>query len=142
MEPLSALGIACNIMQVISFSYEAISVTRRVYDKGVVNEELVDKAADLEKLTSSVGNALKNSKQPSTAAEKEIVQIAKKCREASRELQKTMSELGSTSAKGNIVRSAGTSIKAMWKQSRIQKLEKNMMQWQQTLDSGILIHLW
>ncbi|KAJ4168988.1 hypothetical protein NW754_010920 [Fusarium falciforme] len=40
MEPLAALGLACNIMQLLSFGGEAISLCRKVYKTGEI--DLVD----------------------------------------------------------------------------------------------------
>lgn len=142
MDPLTAVGIACNVMQVISFSRELISVAHHVYDKGAINESTMDKATHLKALAASIDIDTRNLGCPRSASDKEIIQIAKKCHEASEELQKMVLDMGSSSGKGNIANAARISIKTMWRSSRLQKLEHNLTQWQQTLDSGLLTRLW
>ncbi|KAK1622112.1 hypothetical protein BDP81DRAFT_442235 [Colletotrichum phormii] len=77
MSGLEALGLACNIFQVISFGRETSSLVKRVYRDSSVDDALEANAKDLAQLASFV-QALETPKNP-TKQEHQLLEIAKNC---------------------------------------------------------------
>lgn len=143
MEAIAALGLACNVMQLIDFSGEVISIARHAYSAGSVEDDLSDRVSRLVDLSTAVKKSLSSASKPATAAQRDLEEIARKCHHASVELQDEIKNLcPPAGGKRSVVRAIGTSLKTVARKGRLKKLEDNMLQWQKAMDSGLLLRIW
>jgi len=143
MEAIAALGLACNVMQLISFSRDVLTVVRHAYATGTVQADLGDRASRLSGLAMAVDDSLGSSAKPQTPAEKDLQEAARKSHAASLELHEEINKLnGPPGQSRSVVRAVVTTVKTMRRKSRIDKLEETMLHWQKVMDSGLLLRIW
>lgn len=88
MEALVALGLACNVMQLIEFSVGLISVARHAYEVGSVEDDLSDQVSRLIDLSTAMKESLMSStSNPATQEQNAVEQAAQECLQASVQLQ-------------------------------------------------------
>jgi hypothetical protein len=143
METIAALALACNVMQLISFSREVITLAKQAATSGSVDAGLADRASRLSELMISLDETLSQLPKPVPASHHGLRDVALKCRDASRDLRLELEKLAPSKGRGlNVMRTLGSSLKIAARKSRIEKLEKTMLHWQQVLDSGLMLHVW
>lgn len=143
MEAMAALGLACNVMQLIDFSGEVISVARHAYQAGSVEDDLSDKATRLADLSAAVNGFLGSASNPVTTAQKDLQEVARKCYHTSLELQDEIKSLcPPAGGRRSVMRAVGASLKTVVRKNRLKKLSDNMLHWQKVMDSGLLLRIW
>ncbi|KAM7215819.1 hypothetical protein V8F06_008760 [Rhypophila decipiens] len=138
LETLTALGLACNVFQVLGFANEVYTIGRAICERG----ETADSAASLaksmsnlfkimEEITTPVGST---SKSPSTN-DTRMREIAKDCNEAALELKAEIDKY-----------SAAASSQRQWTQSNLAKLvaglEQRLQAHQNTLQPELLVKIY
>lgn len=76
LEGLAALGLACNIFQVISFGRETLGLVKSVYGDGTFDDSLVNKITAIQCVTS---NIIAVNIPQSGSQERKLVDVTKKC---------------------------------------------------------------
>lgn len=75
MEALTALGVACNVMQIVSFMHETFSSCKEILKSGQADPSLEENVKTISVLTKSLRDSLKtvsNGAKPITEAENEL----------------------------------------------------------------------
>lgn len=145
MEALAAFGIACNVIQVISFTRETIAICKEIYNSGAVfdHDGYVDKAVgQYEGLCDELQKKIKDEGAGAKPDEKELLEIAQDCLFASAKLKEATSKLVSPSVKGKAFRSLYSGVSAKWREGRLQKLEAAVNKHQARLESHLLMKVW
>ncbi|KAJ3545041.1 hypothetical protein NM208_g2714 [Fusarium decemcellulare] len=140
LEPLAALGLACNIMQLLTFGREAISLCRKIDHEGssdpslkTYSEKAGNVSEDLKKHLSLTGSNL----APEDA---ELAETAKNCKDAADELSNLLQSLsmnGKSSRREKLI----TTGKTILKKSRIMQLENNLNNIKSNLDTQLLVKI-
>lgn len=76
LEGLAALGLACNIFQVISFGRETLGLVKSVYRDGTLDNSLMDKITAIQDAAS---NIIDINIPQSGNQEKKLVDMTMKC---------------------------------------------------------------
>jgi hypothetical protein len=142
MEPLTALAVACNVMELISFGLEVATTARKIHRTGSISSELSDGSAHLSQLSSVLLTSIKCSATPVTAAQKQLQEIALRCHGASLELWDEIRKLCPPDGEHSLVRAVQASLKTVTRKNRIKALEDSMRHWQAVMDSGLLLRVW
>lgn len=79
LEALAALGLACNIFQVISFGHETLVLLKRIYRERVLDSSQNFYAAELQQAAKDI-HAQGIPSQP-TPQDRRLLETAKKCSE-------------------------------------------------------------
>ena len=140
MEALAALGVACNIMQVISFCHETVSVSLKIYKNGSSDLDLAKNASQIQKLAEQLDVVVNNSAAILTSNSQpraEVVAIARDCASTAKELGLKLNQ--TTSSKAGAV---GRALKIRLQKSKLDDLEQKLMRHQQTLQSRLLFEIW
>ncbi|KAI0853761.1 hypothetical protein F5Y00DRAFT_257063 [Daldinia vernicosa] len=137
MSGLEALGVACNIMQVISFAHETINFCKEIYQGRSFNEYNQQSVVSLVELSAQLQTHFQQAKSQS-AKEKRLSDIAQKCNVAARALEDEVKFLTSHHAKGNLAATIKTAVKANWRKNRLERLEKSLENYQNTMESHLL----
>ncbi|KAI9658091.1 MAG: hypothetical protein M1821_002751 [Bathelium mastoideum] len=144
MDPLTALGLACNVMQVISFAHETISLCKRLYRNGSSNPDLVYHASHLSILSSNLQVSINDAARQGSSLNqqrKELQAIANECYHASTALQVELEQVANPSV-GSYRMAIRATLKTIWRQNSLDKLEKNMVAIQRLLETKLLGQLY
>lgn len=136
MEALVALGLACNILQVISFSMETILLATKISKDGSVDINLAKDALQLEELSKELETSINNQTSTVSQGHHELLSIARDCNTTAKDIKKEM-DLLSTSSWGKV----GRTVKALRRKSALEQLEKILLGHQQTLQSRLLCQI-
>ncbi|KAF7507899.1 hypothetical protein GJ744_009933 [Endocarpon pusillum] len=137
MEALVALGLTCNVLQVISFSREAILLATKISKDGSVDINLAKDALQLEALSNELDASINNQASTVLQGYHELLSIARDCNTTAKEIKKEMGLL-STSSWGKV----GRTVKALRRRSALEQLEKTLLGHQQTLQSRLLYQIY
>ncbi|KAI1858064.1 uncharacterized protein JN550_012886 [Neoarthrinium moseri] len=143
MEPLSALGIACNLMQVISFTGEVIHLCKQVYKRGSQDPSLEGNAKALSSVITSLHDSLTSpeSRSPCNEATRELQDLARKCLDATSRLSAELDKIGASRSQGHLGKTMVSVCKHLAKSGDLRNLEKEIHGYQKVLESGLLVRL-
>jgi hypothetical protein len=137
LDPLTALGIACNVMQVISFAHEVASTVKQVKKDGSVDPKLREHAGNLSNTSKQLEQSIDGSNfRPISQNQADLRNIAVKCLKTSKAMQSKLDEIDS-SERGPVMKV----LKMRWITNELQKLETDMQKYQDAMQSRILVHL-
>ncbi|KAF7510814.1 hypothetical protein GJ744_005914 [Endocarpon pusillum] len=151
MDPATAFGIAAGVLQVVQLSVKALQTCRKLYKDGSLaeNEGTREVTQALGKyyylLLNTVGVLKASIGQTSTsalqdAATKDVMEISEKCSETAAELLKELSKL-QLDSKSDLRRVIRKTFQAMHRKSFIEKVQKELTEYQRILDTCILVKL-
>ncbi|KAE8444628.1 hypothetical protein EG329_014376 [Mollisiaceae sp. DMI_Dod_QoI] len=141
VELLAVLGIACNVMQCLSFGHEMISLYKKHLESGSADPSVADNAAIFASSSSKLGDSLASAPQPLTKEESELLNVARKSLAAAIELAKELDKIRGNPAKGSILASIRATLRHVRRQRNVERLEKSMLDYQRTLNSGLLYRI-
>lgn len=129
LEPLAALGLVCNVFQVVSFTGEVLAVSKRVFDTGETSETTASLAKFLKSLTATcrdIEASVCSASHPLTPGGEKLIAIANDCKKAALDLKSEIDRSASAAAaKGRLFRSMGVALKSVLGSNRkVEKLER------------------
>ena len=140
MDPISALALACNVIQLVEFSIESAKVCKELYDNGSTDENFrIEKhTADITAANKDLQEALSNSKP--TGKPSRIEKVAQDASVTANELKIVLNQLKLSKAQG--VRKLGgafkNSLKTLITSGTIKKLQQRLELQDAALRSNIL----
>ncbi|KAK1826572.1 hypothetical protein QBC39DRAFT_437898 [Podospora conica] len=144
LEPLAALGLACNVFQIVSFAREVCQVSKSVIETGdVPPPALASTLEDLAKVFREVQATTAAPNTKLTSCDQELIKIAKECSEAASDLKKELDkgQISTAKGKGKLSLSWGA-LKgvagASNRRKKLEKLEKMVYVHQQALEARLL----
>lgn len=147
MDPISALSLACCVMQVVSFAQETASIGIRIYRTGELEPGLEQKSASLKELYEDLASGLKRwngstNGKGHTDADSSLGKVAKKtlgtASELRQEVDKIAQERGKVWASLKMVALA----QGVKRKRKIEKLESKMKEYQTLLENRLLMKIW
>lgn len=164
MEALAALSVACNVMQVISFGYDAIEITNKLRvnqspdpDLGSATRQLKAIGEELERAVHAapaactgpavVGPSTSNTSTPYPATSSPHLSSGDELRKVAHEVVRISDSLTQELERYNTgtKRALGRIVKAVtykWKKPKIDDLEKGLHRAQDIMQTRILVKLW
>ena len=143
MEPLAALGLACNVMQLISFSGEVISVVKAVKSGRSIDPSAEAIAAQLATASDAVSQSLRAVPKALDADETEILDIAKECLAAAVNLTTRLEKIrGGDTSSGSYRAGVASAVKKMWNKREIEELESMLCAHRKNLEMRLLQRNW
>ncbi|KAK1762338.1 hypothetical protein QBC33DRAFT_286923 [Phialemonium atrogriseum] len=141
LEALATLGLACNIMQVISFARETAEICSTVFQTGSVDPSLTTTVAHLTKAFGELDSSLAAAPAPLTSDDDELCAIAKACLVTAKKLDDEVRKVSSANSKGNHARAVLVGLKTKL-QGKIEKMEKSLAAHQGTLQTRLLLQIY
>ncbi|KAK5659106.1 hypothetical protein OQA88_1196 [Cercophora sp. LCS_1] len=147
LEPLAALGLACNVFQVLSFAGDLCKIYRDIRERGQVPELATPLAGTSESLTKAFNDAeaiAANATQQLTESEQELLKVARDCQKAVKSLQDGFSSPKTTAgAKGNMIQSFTTALQVVKnsRKSKVKELEKLVERHRIALETRLLVNI-
>ena len=147
MDPITAMGVAGNVVQFVDFAFTLISKSRKIYKShsGMLDDHLSVKtiADDLSSISFRLGHSLRalpgNNGQLSDA-ELALDKISKCCAEEAQKLLSALKHL-ELNGKHDHWKSFKIALKTMWSPDEIDDLLKRLDGFRKALDTRILVTL-
>lgn len=144
MDPLWAVSIACDLMQVISLTGETIATCKEIHRGGSADPSLEGNTKALSKLTASLRSLLESSdiQAPPSEAEQELRNLASRLLNKTNELWATLNQTGAAKSQGRIEKSIKAPFRHLYQSHHLRRLEKEIQGYQTTLESGLITTIW
>jgi hypothetical protein len=148
MDPLTALSLACNVIQIVSFSHEIFTLANQIAKDGSPDANLAENATHLSELSQNLQESLQSQKaKPLTEQQQRLQKVAQKCLKASKDLTEELDKItwkpGPEGSNSKTQRKAVSQAwKTWWRKSKIEKLQKEMAEIERIMQSSILADLW
>ena len=141
MSGLEAFGLACNIIQIISFAHETVSLCQTIYNGRSPSTHLKETAQSLADLSAQIHSDCQ-AIQPLNADERSLVDIANKCNIAARALEEETSFILQHQKKGNLVATFRVTVKTVWRRRRLDRQDKQLQSYRSTMETHLLARIW
>jgi ankyrin repeat protein len=148
LDPLTALGLAGNLIQVIQFSYDIVSEGNKIYeDAGDVlgqNKTAEEVATDLSELTQNLKAKqeewrVAHGRTALEPDETRLRNLCDRCIEVAYELQIQLNKLKAKDGRGKRLRSYKQALVSVWRKDAIEEIAERLKRYQQELDTRVLL---
>ncbi|KAG7008695.1 hypothetical protein G7Y79_00004g012790 [Physcia stellaris] len=142
MDPVTAFGLAAGVLQVIGFSFEALSKCREIYKDGSLarnraTEELTEYLATTTKrLEESVHHASSSASKES----KDVLDVSQKCSETAAKLLSELRKL-KRDAGGGTIQALALGVRTIRRKKFLAESQERLEKYQSILDTRILAKL-
>ena len=148
LDPLTALGLAGNLVQVIQFSYDIVSEGNKIYhDAGGVldqNRTTEEVASDLSQLTQNLKAKqevwrVAHGRTALDPDETRLRDLCDRCVEVAFELQIQLNKLKAKEGRGKRLRSYKQALISVWRKDDIEAIAVRLKRYQKELDTRVLL---
>jgi len=139
MEPISALGLASNIIQLIHFGYAVLSETHKAYDSA---SGVSDEFADMETIAKHIQDLHSSSISFSTnqgGQDTNRTKIYASCNEVARELLTAIEQIRVNKGPRRRWRSFRQALLSVWRKEKIAALQKRLSSLRSEVSADILM---
>ena len=146
MDPLSTLGLACNIIQCVQFVGKIVSYSKDVYQstKGLSEDaaSLGEIAEHLSTIHVEITNrSLRQSISELSLAEKKLQNLLEETQKVTTDVLHTLQRL-QIQGKRSVWGSVKHALQSAWHEDDIRKLENDLDNIRKQLDTTLLICIW
>lgn len=141
LEPVAALGFACNILQLVDAGRETIDLITAVYQGRSPDDTLGQNA----RVLGNISNEIKTYKRPATCPrrhEQQLLDAAGKCATAAQELREEVRFLMGNAKKGSLTSALKVAAKTNWRRRRLQRLKENLDGAEKLMHTSLLAQIW
>lgn len=137
MEPAAALGLVCNIFQLIEVGSQTYELIKAVYQRGSIDDSLHKKAIIL----GNISEEMKPINRPAEKRERQLVETADICARAARQLREEIKYLVSRAEKGKLSAAVKVVSMTLWRKPRLERLKKEMDEAEKLMQSSLLAQI-
>jgi len=143
LEALAALGLACNVMQIIDFTHETISLCKKVYNGLSPDPNLATSVSQLDAFLKELDARLKNTPDILDPSQKALVAVAKSTATVVNDIRVEADKIfGNVNAsKGNVIAAVAKTTKYVLSRRKIERLEKKVFDNRQILEVRFLLSI-
>ncbi|KAK8123099.1 hypothetical protein PG984_011769 [Apiospora sp. TS-2023a] len=144
LEPIAALGLACNILQVVGIGRDTVRIAKQVYQDGTLDPALTASAGVLDDLAGQIRatTAAAASAAKPKAQDKQLLDLADKCQGAARDLQEEVNFLNGLPTKAKLIATLKVAAKTTWRKRRLEKLDQKLKDSESLLQTGLLTRIY
>lgn len=145
MDPLSAFSLAAGVIQVVDYGTRILSTTYEIYQSGsghtARNVELSTLSRELSGLSEQLQSRLCDVKRPPEASESALLDLCRRCMEASAELQSAIDGLRAKGKKRIRVAACSfvSALKSIWTEDRVERLRDRLTEIRSQMTMAILV---
>lgn len=145
MDPVTGIGLAASVVQLVQFSINAAKTCQQIYQEGSTNEHLDAgfTTNQLANLSSSLRQSLaKDDTQSSSLSreEKQLRDVAQKCEDSANKLQHELCKL-QTLPQASALAAARKAARSIWKKNSIVKIREQLEGYRTVLETSLLYQL-
>lgn len=137
LEPLTALGLVCNILQLIEVGSQTYELIKVVYQKGLIDDSLNQKAVIL----GNISEGIKPVNRPAKKHEQQLVETAESCARAARQLREEIIHLVGNAKKGRLLFALKIAFKTLWRKPRLERLKNELDEAEKLMQTGLLAQI-
>lgn len=140
LEPLAALSLACNVLQLVEVGRQTIDLIKTVYRGGTPDDSLDRNAAVL----GSISHEVKTCKRPANCPkyEQQLLVAAERCSTAARDLREEIQFLVGNAKQGCLASTLRVVAKTNWRRRRLERLKENLDSTEKLMQTGLLTRIW
>lgn len=140
LEPLAALGLACNVLQLVEIGHETINLIKTVY-RGVSPDVTLDQNAAI---LGSILDEIKTCKRPAKCPkhEQQLLVAAERCSTAARDLREEIQFLVGNAKQGSLASTLKVVTKTNWRRRRLERLRESLDSTEKLMQTGLLARIW
>jgi len=138
LEPLAALGLACNVMQLIDFARETTSICKAVYETGTPDPGLVSTIGHMTGAFENLSNSLDSARGSADPDERALLEVARDCQAVAKKLKAKVNKISKNTSGGKYFSAIIVASKANYRKRDIEKLEKSLTDHQRALETRLL----
>lgn len=145
MDPITGIGLAASVVQLVQFGIHAAQTCQQIYQQGSTSEN-VDAdyvAGHLAKLTSSLQQSLNETQikfEALSEEEKELVDLERKCEDCAKQLQHELGKLRARS-QASALETARIALRSIRKKDSIIKIQDQLNRYRTTLETSLLYRI-
>lgn len=139
LEPLAALGLACNILQIVELGQKTTACIKDVYQGRIPDEELKKNAVALESLANDIRKPSRSGKK---TFEEILLQSAASCSIAARELREEVHFLFDNPKRGSLGSALKVMAKVAWRKHRLERLKEKLDKEEKRMKTSLLAQIW
>jgi Skp family chaperone for outer membrane proteins len=144
MDPLTALGVASNVIQIVDFSSRILSRTQEIYRSrdGRLQEHVIldDAATNLLELVTDLQNIQVPKRKQQTTADGQLVQLRNECKTVAQELHNLL-EQAKIQGDHRKWQSVYQAIKSVYSENKIASVQLKLDGIRKRLDTVLLVTL-
>jgi hypothetical protein len=141
MDPLTSLGLACNVTQILSFVSEIIKLSHKVRVEGTLDKDLEDASQRLQnsyrQLEKIITDRAAQVNVPLSQPHAELVELARTCLDSTSALITQLEKI--QNAHGGPL---GKAILAVLRKPRTDELERSVRRYSEVLHTKLLSQIW
>ncbi|KAL1867911.1 hypothetical protein Daus18300_006186 [Diaporthe australafricana] len=141
LEPIAALSLACNILQLVELGRQTIGCIKTVYQGGKLDETLDQNSVILERLTNDVKKHRK-SQTGKQEYEDSLLRAAASCSDAAQKVREEVRFLFGNAKKGSLVSAVKVTANSAWKRKRLERLEQDLHNAEKLMQTCLLAQVW
>lgn len=139
-EPIAALGLACNVLQLVEVGHRTINLIKSVYHSGSPDDTLEENAAILEDILVEMKTSDRPAKCPNR--EQQLLVAADRCSTAARDLREEIKFLVSNARQGSFASTLKVVTKTHWRRRRLERLKESLDRTEKLMQTGLLARIW
>jgi hypothetical protein len=136
MDPISAVGFAATVVQLVDFGFKIVSKSSELYRSGsdgsIENQSIEKATKDLRKLNDQLKH--------SNVSDPDLQELCKACSVAADELLAALSKI-KVDGKGRPWQSFRMALKSIWSKEKIQELENRLSRFRDELNTRLTASL-
>lgn len=139
LEPLVALGLACNVLQLVQLGKDTISHIKAIYQGGKLDTKVTENAAALKKFADEI-------KTPNQVGKKkyelELQKSAERCSTAAWDLCEEVQFLVTNARQGSLISALKVAGKVTWRKRRLKRHLEGLDQAEKHMQTWLLAQTW
>lgn len=137
IEPLAALSLACNILQLIEVGSQTYDLIKLVYQGGSIDDSLNQKAV----LLGNISDDIKPVNRPANRHEQQLIETAESCARAARQLREEINHLIGNAKKGRLSSAVKGAVRTLWRKPRLERLKNELDDAEKLIQTGLLVQV-
>ncbi|KAF5970426.1 NACHT domain-containing protein [Fusarium coicis] len=139
LEPLAALGLVCNVLQLVEAGLKTATLCKNAYLTGEPDPELGVHAQTLAEIVSNLTQSLEDSPQPLSHDDSRLLKLAQNCRDAEQEWREKTPARFLSQQKPRKRARVGAAIKGILNKPEIDRLECQLQKAKESLEADLLV---
>ncbi|KAG5806364.1 hypothetical protein H9Q74_009088 [Fusarium xylarioides] len=139
LEPLAALGLVCNIVQLVEVGLKTATLFKNAYRTGEPDPELSIHAQNLADTALGLSQSLELSQQPLNLEDARLLTLARNCRDAEAEWRKKTPARFLSQQQPRKRDRFGAAIRGFINKPEIYRLESQLQKAKECLETGLLV---
>lgn len=142
LEPLAALGLACNIFQLIEVGRDTIKLAKGIYQSSTPS---IDKALEENAiLLDNISREVKSIPRPTRPSklEQQLLVSAERCSSAARDLEEEVRFLLGNAKQNKLASTLKAVAKTTWRKRRLDRLKETLERAENRMSTTLLAQIW